>query len=260
MDFDSSTNTDLIGPKIRKTVHHVLKKDTHNGGIISEKITLFVSQFYYDYISPNKLATFILILIIAFLIHRYYSKKKKFESFNYDADNSLSQEIASQTNHLKFDTQPSFNKLLSLKGQEQPVYYPPDPLPINLPDKGIVYKRDIYNNPYNTSNNFLNSPNYDHNNVYKYPNRDYHTGTYDTYKNSSDTDIPNPYGYPNDFNTSTADFIKQMVNSNKNNLSVYQSLIDNMNSGLKDQMKYGPQYLNPDLPEYTMEPPFSDDV
>ena len=68
------------------------------------------------------------------------------------------------TDHLKYDTQPSFDRLQSIDGQQEHVNYPPDPLPINISGDEIVYTRNIYDEPKQFPT--LNSPKYDYDNVY----------------------------------------------------------------------------------------------
>ena len=162
-----------------------------------------------------------------------------------------------QTSHLRYDTQPSFNRLYSVDQQKEPVNYPPSPLPINIPDLGIVYTKDLYGYPKPFPN--LNSPNYNYNNVYTNPQLAYYNGTYNTYKNAQDTNIINPLGYPTNFNTSTGDFINHMTNANKQNIVDYQTILDNINGNLVDALKLGPKYLDINSPELEMEPPYAID-
>jgi hypothetical protein len=47
---------------------------------------------------------------------------------------------------------------------------------------------------------------------------DYYAGAHNTYEDAHDTDIQHPYEWPNDFNTTTGDFVQQMTNMNDDNI------------------------------------------
>ena len=145
------------------------------------------------------------------------------------------------TKHLMYDTQPSFDRLQSVKGQEEKVYYPPDPLPINIDGK-LVYTRNLYKDP----NRFpiLNTSKYNYNNVYTDPSLSYYTGTSNVYKNAQDTNIINPLGFSNKFNTTTGNFVNQMTDKNKQNILNYQTVIDNKNINLTNSLTQQPLNTN----------------
>jgi len=257
MDFFSKTNPNLIDPRMRRTFHKIIKKNPLNY-TISEKISEMIKQLYKTYIQNNKLIIIVCITILTFLVYRYYNKKQDTEKFQteFGEDDYLMNDINSQTNHLRYDTQPSFNNLHSIKGQEQPIYYPPNELPINLPNDGIQYKRDIYDGQFKPE--ILNTPNYDYNNVYTNKSRSYYNGTYNTYHNAKDTDIVNPLGYSNKFNTTTGNFIKGMTDDNEKVITDYREIIDSMEGNLIDSLKIGPKYLDPELSTLDIEPPYHD--
>lgn len=261
MDFFSKTKPNLIDPKMKKTVYKIIKKNPLNY-TISEKISEMMNKFYKSYIKQNLFFILVILAIVIFLVYRYYKKKendKNNENFQYefDEDAYLMNDINNQTNHLRYDTQPSFDRLHSVKYQEEPVYYPPDPLPINLSGKGIQYKRDIYNEKVNPFP-YLNTPNYDYNNVYTNTSRLYHNGTYNTYNDAKDTELVNPLGYSNKFNTTTGDFIKGMTDKNEKVITDYREIIDNMEGNLIDSLKIGPKYLDVNNTELDIEPPYSE--
>ncbi len=80
-------------------------------------------------------------------------------------------------------------------------------------------------------------------------------GTYNTYADAKDTNIVNPYGWSNNFNTTTGSFITGMTDMNRQNVYDYQTILDNMNGNLVDGLGIGPKHLD-DVPE--MEPPYAD--
>ena len=257
MSFDFNSKPSLIGPKMKKTVYKVMKQTSTNS-IISEKISNSVNIFYDDYIAPNKLIAVSIIIVILFLIYRYYTKGENKEFFTKYEHNIIDDITGIQTAHLRHDTQHTFNHLIPVNQQHEHVNYPPDPLPVNLPDKGIVYTKNLGNYPPMYPN--LNQPQYDYNNVYKYPSRSYYTGTYNTYKNAQDTDIANPLGFSNRFNSSTGQYVTHMTDKNKQNITDYQTIIDNMNGDLYSSMKYGPNGIDPFVPEPKIEPPYSTEI
>lgn len=260
MEFYSKSQPNLILPKMKKTVYKIIKK-APNHLTVSEKVSNMMSEYYNSYIEPNKVVIFIALIIVLFLVYRYYNRtntKDSVEKFSSDEYNLLKDITDTQTAHLRYDSQPTLNPLLPISIQQEPVYYPPDPLPVNIPDAGTVYTRNIYEDPGPYPP--LNMPiDYDYNNVYKNSSRSYYNGTYNTYQNAQDTDIINPYGYLNNFNTSTGDFIGQMTEANNQNLTDYQSILDNTQGNLYDSLKIGPNYLNSNIPESTMDPPYATD-
>ena len=185
MEFYSKSRPNLIVPKMDKAMHRIMEENV-NHETISEKISTMMMKFYESYIRPNKFIVLTIIIITVFLLYRYYDKKNKennknniddlksddfrgiysegVENFSEENYKILKDIKNLQTSHLKYDTQPTFDRLQSVEKQQQKVYYPPDPLPINLPNEGITYKREIYDPPKPFP--FMNSPNYNYNNVY----------------------------------------------------------------------------------------------
>ena len=258
MSFFSNTRPNLIGNDIKRTVNKIMKKQSNNT-TISDKISFRLGEFYKNYIEENKFYVFIFFIIIIFLIYRYYNRSGKKENYSNQDYEKLKDIIYNQTAHLRYDDQPTIDRLRSIDDQPRhdKVYYPPDPLPVNIPGKGIIYTRNIYDDP--EPYPALNTPKYNYNNVYENKSRSYYNGTYDTYQNAQDTDIPNPLGYPNNFNTTTGDYIKYMTNTNEKYVMDYQNILDKANLNLVDSLKIGPKYLNTKIPEFEMEPPYATD-
>jgi hypothetical protein len=252
MDFETGKPPNLIGPIMKSTVNKVIKKPTTNS-TISDQITTYVSDFYNNYIVDNKFLILIVIIIIVFLIYRYYNtkNKKQQEPFTKEENNLIKQIQKYQTKNLEYsEGPPHMNPIISVEDQpKDQINYPPDPLPINLPDKGIVYTRNIYENPPDYP--ALNHVNYDYNNVYQYPSRSYYSGANNTYKNAQDTTIINPYDWSNKFNTNTGNFVTGMTNTNRQVLIDYQTSIDNEKAGMINGANDG--YI----PPYNIEPPYS---
>ena len=265
MDFYSGRRPNLIGPVMRSTVCKVSKSPNINN-TVSDKITQYFSNIYNDYIVDHKLIIFIIIIFISFLIYRYYETKnkknnneKKKESFSNQDYNLLKDIKEYQTRHLKYDTQPNQNPLYSTESQKDNVQvnYPPSPLPVNIPGDGFVYTRNLYPDP--ESYPPMNNSNYNYNNVYENPSRSYYNGTYNTYQAAQDTNIVNPFGWSNNFNTNTGRFVGPMTETNRQNLMDYQTILDNKNGNLIDSLKFGPKYIDTNAPDYDMEPPYATD-
>lgn len=255
INFNSESKVTLMGNNTKRMLMQLNKKNPDHL-TISEKIAELGKLFYENIISKNKVVFIVSIIIILFLTHRYYKKKNK-EKEGY-TDVSLDKDIKNQVKQLKYNVQPSFNRLQSVKDQQTHVNYPPKPLPINIPDKGIIYERNLYadNVPQQLPFEYLNSVDYDYSNVYKYPSRSYHTGTYNPYAYAQDTTIENPLGYPTNFNTSTGDFINQATALNQQNIIDYQTILDNMEGNLIESLKQGPHAVNMNYPINIMEPPY----
>lgn len=245
MDFYSNKQPNLIGPVMKSTICTIVQKPTINN-TVSDKITSYVGDLYKDYIIDNKFMVCFLILVVGFLIYRYYNKtpvKKPLEGFNLtdsecNKDKNLLKEIEEyQINKMRYDNPPAMNPLNSIADDNDLIYYPPDPLPINIPGDGMVYARDIYDNQ--PKANPINHVKYDYNNVYKNPSRQYYTGSYNTYQNAKDTDIINPYGWSNNFNTNAGKFVGPMTDKNNQVLVDYQSTLDNTNNNLTGALNYG---------------------
>jgi|688.fasta_scaffold597670_2 hypothetical protein len=259
MDFYSGKQPNLIGPIMKITMSKVMKKPNINN-TVSDKVTSYISKFYKDYIVDNKIIISVILIFVIFLAYRYYNKQNiktiKKEKFTASENKNLFKEIMEyQTKHLKHDNPPSMNPLESPNDDKDEVLYPPDPLPVNIPGSGIVYSRNIYEKP--QSNQPFNNTNYNYNNVYENSSRSYHNGTYDTYQNAQDTDIINPFGWSNNFNTNMSNFISPMTNMN-NQVSIdYQSILDNMQGNLTDSLKLGPKFIDVNTPDFGMEPPYA---
>lgn len=252
MDFYSNSKPNLIGPKVKNSVNDIVNKNTNNS-TISDTISSMLTYFYKNYISDNKFVFITFIIFAIFLLYRYYNKESKdVENFTEDEQKIIDEIFNDQTDHLRYDSQPSFNSLLSVNDQSQPVNYPPMPIPVNIPDKGIVHTKNLYeySKPFET----LNNPSYDYNNVYTHPSRSYYTGTYNTYDNAKDTNIINPLGHLNNFNTSTGDFVGQMTDANQQNILDYQTILDNTQGQLVDNLKIGPNNLDE---QTDIEPPYA---
>lgn len=263
MDFYSGKQPNLIGPIMKNTVCTVMKRPVINN-TVSDKVSTYVSRLYQDYIVENKIVLFILAVFVGFLIYRYYNKnqtkeKKETKEKFSNEESSLMKEIRQyQTQHLQYDNPPSMNPTEPPSQQEDEVFYPPDPLPINIPGSGFVYSRNIYNQPTKFPE-FNNAP-YDHNNVYNYPSNSFYNGTYNTYQGAQNTDIVNPFGWSNQFNTNSGGFVNPMTNLNMENMIDYQTILDNNNNNLTNALKLGPKYINANAPEYGMDPPYALDI
>jgi len=233
MEYYYGKQPNLIGPIMKSTVTKAIKQSNINN-TISDKITSYIENLYKQYIIDNKIVIFIIIIIVLFLFYRYYNKNNKnnknSKNEHYDNNNNnLLKEINKyQQECLITNDQPTMNPIKSIDDQPTKVYYPPDPLPINIPEKGLVYTRNLYEDPKSYSS--LNHVNYDYNAVHG--DRSYYLGTYPTYQSKQDTTIINPYSWSNDFNTNSGNFVNSMTNKNMENVMDYQTILNNMENDL----------------------------
>jgi len=221
----TNTNPNLIE---HIDLQEFIVQNTKNA-TVSEKISLFINNIYNDYIKDNIIVIIVILAFAYFLYYRYTAKKAE-----------------------------QFNPLYSIESQQEdePVQYPADPLPINLPDKGTVLTRNIYPDPpkYTPVNN---DEEYDYNNVYTNPSRSYYTGTHNTYLNARDTDIENPLSFPNNFNETDGNYVGFATDRNAQNIVDYQSILDDTNKNLIQSLRLGPKHLKASEPEYEMDPPYA---
>jgi hypothetical protein len=270
MDFYSDSKPDLIGPKVKKAVYKITKTDVDNA-TISDKISNMMVEFYREYIAEHKFMFLFAIVIIIFLLYRYYnkkrnSKKEEVEYFNEEEKRIIDQIMFDQTTHLNNsdvteDHQPSFDISKSVNEQaDEYVNFPPEEVSINIPGKGLVDGKELY--PYPEQYPNLLAPKYDPTNVYENKSRSYYTGTFSPYIDNANNmnnagQITHPFGWDNNFNQTTGNFVNGMTGSNMQNMIDYQTIVDNLNGNLIDGLKIGPKYLD-DVPE--VEPPYADVV
>jgi len=255
MEFDYNNKPSLIGTRIKKSVSNIMKKSS-DVSTISDKVTQIVMNFYDNYIYEFRFILLIIICFVVFLIYRYYNRtNKKREDFSNDLINTI---VHNQTEKLWYNEQPSMNPLNSVRNQTEFVNYPPEPLPINLPNEGIVLRQDIYPPP--PPFPFMNTPKYDYKEVNEQNSRVYSNGTFNTYKHAEDTNLINPLGFSNKFNTTTGNFIGEMTRLNKDNIYDYQKILDNTHGNLLDSLKIGPTYLDTSNFDTNIEPPYNTDL
>lgn len=247
MDFFSGKTPDLVGPTMKTILADMMNKPKISNSTISEKITHILSNFYSEYIYEYIFIILIIILIVVCLCYRYYDKKNKeknkdtnkefFSPHNLKKKNKINSDLIEEIKNFDFDdiddravSPPGgyiyMNPTDSIANQnnELNVMYPPDTLPVNIGNEKI-FTRNLYENP--IADEPLNAPDYDYDNVYKNRSRSYYSGAYDTYKNAKDTTIENPYGWSNNFNTTTGNFVKQMTDQNLQSVIDYHTIADN---------------------------------
>lgn len=255
MDFQLNKKPNLIDLNVKQSIYKLIK-DTNDKKTISDRISEFLTCIYKDYFIENKLLCFIFVITIIFLCYRYFNKKNTKKNTK---NKKNTEQFSSQTNHLLYSQQPSFNPLYSVNGQinrNEQVNYPPELLPINIPNRnGLTYTNNLYNNepiPFNNSEN--NTDNYNYNNAYENKGLSYYTGTLNTYDNSTNSNMINSLGYPTNFNITTGDFVNKMTDANVKNVTDYQNILDDMQGKLENAVKGGQNYNT----EYNVSPPYSD--
>ncbi len=230
MEYYSGSRPNLIGPIMKATVNKAIKRPAI-GNTISDKVTNHITKMYNNYVVNNKIPFFVCLAIISFLVYRYHCKKTN-EQFN--PHHKKKAQTLPYT-HLQMNpTSPIDHQDVDID-----IQYPPDPLPINLGNRegkdNIVYTRDIFE--HNNTSDLLNddlSYIYDHNNVYNRSSLENYHGLYNTYQDAKDTDIPNPFGWSNDFNTNTGHFVSDMTDLNAAALGNYQKVLDTTRQNLFD--------------------------
>nr|QBK88605.1 MAG: hypothetical protein LCMiAC01_02820 [Mimivirus LCMiAC01] len=246
MAFYSGSKPNLISKKLKNKVYKIIQNKPENKNTISEKIFSYISDIYNSYIKEHKILFFAIVIVAMFLIYRYCnrsgsSRETYISEPGYNSDlKSLSKLIKKQTDHLRYNTQPSFNRLTSVGDQIVDVNYPPDPIPMNIAGRLLPMK-----NPLQHPHKFpiMNTAKHT-DTAYRYPSRSHYNGTYNTYQNAQDTDIQNPLGFSNNFNTTTGEFIKYMTDKNKQNIMNYQIGIDKENDDLKRGLRRDSINLN----------------
>lgn len=230
MEFYSDSRPNLIGPKIKMQLHKILKSVPDNSA--SKSYFVCAGQYLYtNYIKDHLLLIFIILFVAILLLIRYFTYKKnkvdsnKQENVTENYDGLLNEVSIEQIKHIITSDQPTVNPTKSVDGQDREhVNYLPADMPIKLNGKDITYTKQIYDDPQKFEN--LNTPNYNYEAAHYSP-RSYYNGTYNTYQNSVDTNIPNPIGLPVSFNTSTEKFVNYATSANNDNVDLYQSILDN---------------------------------
>jgi hypothetical protein len=215
MEFYSGIKPNLINNDILESIEKITNfkdKDTQFGG----------ESFYESTIKPNMFAFILVGLFILFLAYKYYEKKNssndyeeedEIEDFDEDIDNvfgsnngSDESEIVIQPESVQFLRQ-TFNPSQTIHTQTSNINYLPDNVPVQI--NGVATSYDNLNPHYIPDINMppIYPPRQD---------RDRYTGWYNTYATAQDTSINNPLGFPNDFNTSTANAVGNMSCHNKN--------------------------------------------
>lgn len=260
--FRTTYQPNLIAGKIKQSVSDVVSKKVTSASI-SDRVYEITVNLYDTFIKDWILIVIVLVAIVYMLVSRYYDTDEKGEPikdiskepFSGEEKEIMDRIMRGQTKHLMYDEQPHFDRLHGVNQQQQYVNYPGQTLPVNLPGVEQTYSHNYFNNDYPAQYENLNNPNYDYSNVYSYPERTYYNGTLNTYQDAQDTNINNPLGFSNNFNTTTGSFISGMTGANKNNLLDYQQILDGMNKDLTYNV--GPDHLNVGYEEPTMIPPYS---
>jgi len=183
MDFYSNSKPDLICSKNKKPLYNIGSELQPNKETISETVLNIINTLYIKYIIPNMTITICMVVFILFLIYRYYTT----------ANNNTKKQKSKSA-------------------------------PINT-NYGLVIGNNE-NNGNNDITNQLSDPHYviiDDKQIpliqkYHSEEKKYYTNTTNDYKNTQDTDIINPLGFSNDFNTTTGAFVGEMTDLNNQNV------------------------------------------
>jgi hypothetical protein len=243
MDFYSKQPPNLIGPVMKETLNDIIKSKPEIHNTVSDKLAKYVTEIYTNYISPNMIFIIIAIIFGVFLYYRWQNRSnspsESKEDFQTIENNNLLNEIEEyQLSLLKHDNPPSMNPIVSVNKQNQNdiINYPPDRMtPFNAGEGRYV---QFPNQFQQGQQQFpVNDSNYDFNNVYSDPTRSYYNGTYNTYQNAHDTDIQNPYGWSNNFNTNSGNFVNFMTSSNNANVTDLNLIEHDMQGTLIESLR-----------------------
>lgn len=223
-----------------------------------------ISRFISTYISPYSTLIWVLIgLIFFFFIDavvkdaKLKRKQKKIEQFK-DIKGSMEAILSSDLDELQYNPQHTMNPTIPLNMQERPIVRFPNDIPLNVGGQfQYINDTDFPEFPNETLNTIDQYPG---NLVYGLNNNngrlDYQTGLRNNYYDAQDTNIVNPYGWANDFNSSTKDFIQGNVDINQDILKRYGNYEEQMKEELMKSMHMGPEFLD-NSPEFDLMPPYA---
>lgn len=216
MEFYSGIKPNLINNDILESIEKItINRDSQFGG----------ESFYESTIKPNMFAFILVGLFILFLVYKYYDKQNTPHNYDFDLEEDEIEEfdediegafgsmdgsgdtgIVIQPESVQFLRQ-TFNPSQTVHTQTSNINYLPDNVPVQI--NGVATSYDNLNPHYIPDINMppIYPPRQD---------RDRYTGWYNTYATAQDTSINNPLGFPNDFNTSTANAVGNMTCNNKN--------------------------------------------
>ena len=256
MEFYSNTKPQLTNFKLQKDFSKVINKPNAHC-TVNDNITNLIINIYKGYIQPNFLLL-LMIFIICFILYQRYveTKKLKKEQLNEKTEvEDILDKLDEENTQILYPGighVPTLNPLHSNESQQE------NNFPINIPINGNKLTYPNTYNTHNTQQTIRNLPNYNYNNVYENPSRNYYSGTTNTYQNALDTSIQNAHGYVPNYNTSTNNFGDFSTNNNNNNaIAHYNKMLNSTNNDLIDNLQYGPLNLDVDSSETTMEPPYA---
>lgn len=209
-----------------------------------------IKWFYDNFIQPNTTTISIITILIIFLIIKYYISKvqkenikiKKEQFSNIDDELDLLIDDHHTDNYHINNQQHTFNPY-NPQNNKDIIQHPQMPLRLN-DDLVVPSNHSIANH------NMMPAGN-----INQHGNRDYMIGMNNPYQGAEDTQILNPYGWNNDFNTSTNRFTSD--NAYMNNYMQHQ--MDENNHLLRELM-YGNNYNMPNNMNFlqNIEPPYED--
>lgn len=256
MEFYSNTKPQLTNFKLQKDIYKV-DSNPRNYCIVNDNITNLIVNMYKNYIEPNFLLI-LMISIICFILYQRYTetKKNKSEQFNEKTDvDDILDKLNEENNRIinpGIGNIPTLNPLNSIESQQAKNF--PINVPINITGDNLSYPN--VQTPQQSVGNMYDF-NYNYNNVHENPSRNYYSGNVNTYQNAQDTTIQNPYGYLQNYNTSTNDFGKYATENNNDAIINYNEILNTTNNNLINNLQNGSLNFNDNIPENTMEPPYA---
>lgn len=201
MEFFSNSKPDLINKKTMRNIEKMLVIQNP-----VKELTVIDSffSFYENYISPNIFVLILLIMFGMFLAYRYLAKQNK--------------ELE--------DFRPALNPSIPIKDQQSFVHYLPDDIPENV--NGVV---TTYNelNPQKLSTAVLPD-------IPKpWGHKEINVGFTNSYKNTDDSRIMQPFDWPDNLNSSTSSAVEYMVDKNRQNFDDLSNQIADENNKLSHQ-------------------------
>lgn len=223
MNFFSNSVPNLISKKSLKNIERM----AHVSNPVKETtVGETLGYIYSTFIEPNLFVLILMFVFILFLLYKYYAKElDKNDVEKFRATFNPNQQINTQNSYVRYlpDEIPQIidDKLVNRNDLEPPVIPPKEYPPFVL----------------NTNN------------------RDVYTGTYNTYANSIDSNIPHPFDWPMDYNATTGSAVQFMSDRNKQNLNELNNISLMQTNNMIDSNLYNDinEHGNP---YFTLEKPY----
>ena len=214
-DFFSDQNPDLINKKTMASFQKILTKRVTITGEVTWSD--YVYNVYDSYVKPNAFFIIVLILLIAFLVYRYWSKS---HSLNEPLDSMGS--LSSLTGPITGPDEckvlidesplPTFNPYYPVSEQNSYVNYLPNTIPLYSNGRDVMPPSEEHCEPeYTPLTDSLYHPFRTYTGIAEYT--------------SSDPMLPNALGWPADYNSTTDNALDYFAGQNRRNLDMLATIM-----------------------------------